>query len=144
MFMGEYNHTIDDKGRMIIPVKFREQLGNEFVVTRGMDGCLFLYPLDAWKEFEEKLQALPVTVDKNARKLTRFFLAGATVVELDKQGRILIPANLRKHAELLKDVVITGVLQRVEVWSKEQWEDYNDFEDLDEIAESMTQFGFNL
>ena len=94
MFMGEYNHTIDTKGRLIIPSKFREELGDEFVVTKGLDGCLFVFPNQAWQEFEEKLRSLPLT-NKSARQFSRFFVAGATPCELDKQGRILLPATLR-------------------------------------------------
>ena len=94
MFMGEYNHTIDTKGRLIIPSKFRDELGDEFVVTKGLDGCLFVFPNQAWQEFEEKLRALPLT-NKSARQFSRFFVAGATPCELDKQGRILLPATLR-------------------------------------------------
>ena len=94
MFMGEYNHTIDAKGRLIIPAKFREPLGEEFVLTRGLDGCLYIYPMDEWEAFEEKLRALPLT-NKDARAFSRFFVAGATTCELDKQGRILVPQTLR-------------------------------------------------
>ena len=101
MFMGEYNHTIDAKGRLIIPSKFRELLGEEFVLTKGLDGCLSIYPMDEWNAFEEKLRALPLT-NKNARTFTRFFVAGATNCELDKQGRILVPQTLREFAGLEK------------------------------------------
>lgn len=97
MFMGEYNHTIDAKGRLIVPSKFREQLGDEFVVTKGLDGCLFVYDNTEWKKFEEKLQALPLT-NQNARKFSRFFLAGASACEVDRQGRILLPSVLRDFA----------------------------------------------
>ena len=120
MFMGEYNHTIDAKGRLIIPSKFRELLGEEFVLTKGLDGCLSIYPMDEWNAFEEKLRALPLT-NKNARTFTRFFVAGATNCELDKQGRILVPQTLREFAGLEKDVILAGNLSRVEVWSKEKW-----------------------
>ena len=106
MFMGEYNHTIDAKGRLIIPSKFRELLGEEFVLTKGLDGCLSIYPMDEWNAFEEKLRALPLT-NKNARTFTRFFVAGATNCELDKQGRILVPQTLREFAGLEKDVVLS-------------------------------------
>lgn len=101
MLMGEYNHTIDAKGRLIVPAKFREVLGDEFVVTKGLDNCLFVYPNDEWQKFEEKLQTLPLT-NKNARQFTRFFLAGAASVEVDKQGRILLPSVLREFAGLEK------------------------------------------
>ena len=93
MFMGEYSHTIDTKGRLIIPSKFREELGDEFVLTKGLDGCLSIYPMEQWKIFEKKLEALPLT-NKNARKFSRFFVAGATTCELDRQGRILVPATM--------------------------------------------------
>ena len=115
MFMGEYNHTIDPKGRLIIPAKFREALGDEFVVTKGLDGCLFVYANTEWNNFEEKLRTLPLT-NKNARQFTRFFLAGAAACEVDKQGRILIPQVLREFAKLEKDVVLVGVASRIEIW----------------------------
>ena len=140
MFMGEYNHTIDAKGRLIIPSKFRELLGEEFVLTKGLDGCLSIYPMDEWKAFEEKLRALPLT-NKNARTFTRFFVAGATNCELDKQGRILVPQTLREFAGLEKDVVLTGNLNRIEVWSKEKWSENCDYADMDSIAEGMQDMG---
>ena len=109
MFMGEYSHTIDAKGRIIVPAKFRESLGDNFVVTKGLDNCLFVYTSEDWRKFEEKLRTLPLT-NKDARKFTRFFLAGAAEMEIDKQGRILIPSVLREFAALEKDVVIVIVL----------------------------------
>ena len=136
MFMGEYNHTIDAKGRLIIPSKFRELLGEEFVLTKGLS----IYPMDEWKAFEEKLRALPLT-NKNARTFTRFFVAGATNCELDKQGRILVPQTLREFAGLEKDVVLTGNLNRIEVWSKEKWSENCDYDDMDSIAEGMQDMG---
>lgn len=144
MFMGEYNHTIDAKGRLIIPAKFREQLGEEFVITKGMDGCLFVYPFEAWQEFEDKLKALPLTVNKEARKFSRFFLAGAATVELDKQGRALVPATLREFAGLDKEVVLAGVLDRIEIWDKDKWHEASDYDDMDDIADHMSEFGFVL
>ena len=140
MFMGEYNHTIDTKGRLIIPSKFREELGDEFVVTKGLDGCLFVFPNQAWQEFEEKLRALPLT-NKSARQFSRFFVAGATPCELDKQGRILVPQTLREFAGLDKDVVLTGNLNRIEVWSKEKWNENCNYDDMDSIAEGMQEMG---
>ena len=140
MFMGEYNHTIDAKGRLIIPSKFRELLGEEFVLTKGLDGGLSIYPMDEWNAFEEKLRALPLT-NKNARTFTRFFVAGATNCELDKQGRILVPQTLREFAGLEKDVVLTGNLNRIEVWSKEKWSENCDYDDMDSIAEGMQDMG---
>ncbi len=143
MFMGEYNHTIDAKGRLIIPSKFREILGDAFVVTKGLDGCLFVYDNEEWKRFEEKLRALPIT-NKEARQFVRFFLAGATEAEVDKQGRILIPNVLREFAGLTKDVVLVGVGSRIEIWSRERFEDTASFEDMDEIAEHMAELGLGI
>lgn len=145
MLMGEYNHTIDAKGRLIVPAKFREVLGDEFVVTKGLDNCLFVYPNDEWQKFEEKLQTLPLT-NKNARQFTRFFLAGAASVEVDKQGRILLPSVLREFAGLEKDVVLVGVASRIEIWSKDRWlqsiSTYDD--DMDEVAANMESLGFSI
>lgn len=143
MFMGEYNHTIDSKGRLIVPAKFREALGEEFVVTRGLDECLFVYPNEGWKNFEDKLSTLPVA-NKDARKFARFFLSGAATVELDKQGRILIPNNLREYSGLDKEVVLIGVANRVEIWSKARWEENAAMEDMDEIAEHMDSLGLSI
>ena len=143
MFMGEYNHTIDAKGRLIIPSKFREILGDVFVVTKGLDGCLFVYDNEEWKLFEEKLRALPIT-NKEARQFVRFFLAGATEAEVDKQGRILIPNVLREFAQLGRDVVLVGVGSRIEIWSRERLDETAALEDMDEIAEHMAQLGLGI
>ena len=143
MFMGEYNHTIDPKGRVIIPSKFRETLGDEFVVTKGLDGCLFVYDTKEWNVFEEKLKSLPIT-NKDARQFVRFFLAGAATVEVDKQGRVLIPGVLRDFAVLEKDVVLIGVASRVEIWSKERWDGTSNYEDMEEIAEHMADLGLGI
>lgn len=140
MFMGEYNHTVDAKGRLIVPSKFREQLGEEFVVTKGLDGCLFVYENTEWKALEEKLHALPLT-NANARKFSRFFLAGATTCEVDKQGRILLPAVLRDFAKIDKDAVLVGVGSRIEIWSREVWNQSNTYDDMEEIAENMEGLG---
>ena len=140
MFMGEYNHTIDAKGRLIIPARFRELLGEEFILTKGLDGCLSIYPMDAWEAFETKLRALPLT-NKNARTFTRFFVAGATNCELDRQGRVLVPQPLREFAGLEKEVVLTGNLDRIEIWSKEKWSENCNYDDMDNIAESMQDMG---
>lgn len=143
MFMGEYQHTIDIKGRLIVPSKFREHLGATFVLTRGLDNCLFGYPMDEWKILEEKLKALPVT-KKDARAFTRFFFSGATEVELDKQGRINIPASLRQYAKVEKDCVVIGVSGRIEIWSKPLWDDYYEQseESFNDIAENIIDFDF--
>ena len=145
MFMGEYNHTIDAKGRLIVPAKFREILGDNFIVTKGLDGCLFVYPNDEWTRFEEKLKSLPLT-NKNARQFTRFSLAGAAACEVDKQGRILLPQVLREFASLEKDVVLVGVASRIEIWSRERWdESMNTYDgDMDEVAENMESLGFSI
>ena len=143
MFMGEYNHTIDAKGRLIIPSKFRETLGEEFVVTKGLDGCLFVYDNNEWKAFEEKLKSLPLT-NKDARQFVRFFLAGAAMAQVDKQGRILVPAVLREFAGLEKDVVLVGVASRVEIWSQERWESAISYDDMEEIAEHMAELGLGI
>jgi MraZ protein len=144
-FTGEYIHTLDPKGRLIIPTRFREQLGSEFYVTRGLDGCLFVYPEDEWKTFSAKLRSLPL-IDEGARKLTRFFAAGATPCELDKQGRILVPATLREFACLEKDVVLAGMVNRIEIWSKDRWISNNTFdnEDIQNVAAHLTSIGFVL
>ena len=143
MFMGEYNHTVDTKGRLIIPSKFRETLGDEFVVTKGLDGCLFVYDNTEWQKFEEKLKALPLT-NKDARQFVRFFLAGAASVEVDKQGRILLPSVLREFAGLDKEVVLVGVASRVEIWSRTKWEAASGYEDMEEIAEHMAELGLGI
>ena len=143
MFMGEYNHTIDAKGRLIIPSKFRESLGDEFVVTKGMDGCLFVYDNEEWKKFEEKLLSLPM-MDKQVRQFTRYFLAGAASVEVDKQGRILLPAVLREFAGIEKEAVLVGVGSRIEIWSRERWEGTVSFEDMDEISNHMFELGIGI
>ncbi|MEH7011916.1 division/cell wall cluster transcriptional repressor MraZ [Neobacillus niacini] len=141
MFMGEYHHSIDNKGRMIVPSKFRDELGEMFIITRGLDQCLFGYPLTEWALIEEKLKGLPLT-KKDARAFTRFFFSGATESELDKQGRINIPAPLLQYAKLEKECVVLGVSNRIEIWSKQIWENYftESEESFAEIAENMIGF----
>ena len=142
MFIGEYEHSIDAKGRLIMPAKLRDEIGEKFVITKGLDGCLFAYSQKEWLAFEEKLKTLPLT-SKNARDFTRFFLSGAVECEIDKQGRFLLTGNLREFAGLEKDVVIIGVNTRIEIWSKEKWSGYSSDENInvDEIAENMTMLG---
>ena len=142
MFMGEYNHTIDTKGRVAVPSKFRETLGETFVVTLGLDGCLFVYPNNEWVNFVSKLNSLPGS--KEARQLQRYFMAGASECEVDKQGRILIPAKLRDQAGLNKDIVFVGVLSKIEIWSKERWENNNIYDDMDDVAEHMSEYGISF
>lgn len=142
MFIGEHQHSLDEKGRLIIPSKFRDDLGYEFVMTKGLDNCLFVYPKKEWQILEEKLKNLPLT-NKDARAFIRFFFAGASECILDKQGRVLIPSNLREHSRLEKDAVVIGVSTRLEVWSKTEWENYNNDDNLsyDSIAEKMAELG---
>lgn len=142
MFMGEYRHSIDTKGRLIIPAKFREELAGKCVLTRGLDGCLFGYPMDEWQLLEQKLQQLPLT-KKDARAFVRFFYSAATETEFDKQGRINLPQSLLTHAKVEKKCVIVGVSNRFEIWSEERWQDFSDEaeENFDEIAENMIDFG---
>lgn len=142
MLIGEYQHTLDTKNRVIIPSKFRESLGDEFVITKGLDNCLFIYPENEWKELESKLRKLPLT-NRDARAFVRFFFAGASRCTLDKQGRVIIPNNLREHSKVIKDVIIIGVATRLELWSKEEWESYNSNGNLtyESIAEKMYELG---
>ena len=142
LFIGEYEHSVDAKGRVIMPVKLREDIGEKFIVTKGLDGCLFAYSYQEWTNFEEKLKTLPLT-NKNARDFVRFFLTGAVECEIDKQGRFLIPGNLRDYATLEKEIVIIGVGTRIEIWNKKEWKKYSSDENIsaDEIAENMTMLG---
>ena len=140
MLIGEYEHSLDVKGRIIMPSKFRDDIGDKFIVTKGLDGCLFAFSKEEWTKFEEKLSTLPIS-NKDARTFTRFFFAGAIDCELDKQGRFLISSNLRDFAEFTKDVVIVGMNSRVEIWSKEKWEDCNNNLSADDIAEKMEMLG---
>lgn len=142
MYTGEYNHTIDTKGRMIIPSKYREALGERFMITRGVEHNLTIYDKERWDEYVEKLSSLPGNGD--ARKMIRFIVAGAVEVELDKQGRILVPANLREWAEITKDVVLAGVIGHIEVWSKDKYEDATAFDNMDDIAEHMAELGLGV
>ena len=143
--MGEYNHTVDAKGRMIIPSKMREQLGVSFVVTKGTDKCLIAYPNDEWEIFESKLRQLPMT-NKKARDFQRYFMAGASDCEVDNQGRILLPATLRSFAKINKDVVIVGMGQRAEIWSKEGWDEQVGGDDVsfDDLAEGIEELGYEI
>lgn len=138
MFMGEYHHNIDDKGRIIIPSKFRYELGEKFIATRGLEKCLFIYSLDEWNNIVSKLKSLPFT-KKDARDFIRFFLSGAAECEFDKQGRINITSPLVSYAGLNKEVVIIGANDRIEIWSKEGWDKFfSDNENkLADIAEHL-------
>lgn len=145
MLTGEFNHSIDSKGRLIIPSKLRDSLGEHFVITKGMDGCLFLYPENEWEAFEEKLRTLPLT-NKKARDFKRFFLGSAVEGEIDKQGRVLLSTSLRTYADLEKEVVLAGVLDKVEIWSKEAWDARTtDIEEnIEDIASDMEDLGLSI
>ena len=138
MLMGEYHHTIDEKGRIIIPSKFRDELGTDFIVTRGLEECLFVYPKETWDKITQKLNSLPFT-KKDARSFMRFFLSGATAMELDKQGRINITSPLVSYADLKKECVIIGVGDRLEIWSLDKWNEFylGNKDTLSDIAENL-------
>ncbi len=142
MLIGEYEHSLDVKGRVIMPAKLREDMGEKFILTKGLDGCLFGFSQNEWANFEEKLKTLPLT-NKNARDFVRFFLSGATECEMDKQGRFLVASNLREYASMDKEVVVIGVGNRIELWNKEKWTKHNSDENIsaDEIAEKMDFLG---
>lgn len=142
MFYGEYQHTIDPKGRVIVPSKFRTSLGERFILTKGLDNCLFAYSSEEWSNLEAKLKSLPFT-NKDVRAFIRFFFSGATECEVDKQGRILIPSNLREYAGLTKDIVVIGVSTRVEIWDRDKWNEYNSDDNVSagDIADKMAQLG---
>lgn len=141
LFTGEYQHTLDAKGRFCMPVKFRSSLGERLMITKGLDGCLFVYTKEEWSVLEEKLKRLPFT-NSHARAFARFLLGGAVEYEVDKQGRILITSHLREYANLKKEIVLIGVGTRIEIWSKENWEVYiqNAEENYEELAEKMVEF----
>lgn len=142
MFMGEFQHNIDSKGRLIVPSKLRDSLGERFIVTRGMDGCLFGYTLDSWANLEASMKDMPLT-KKDARTFVRFFYSAATECEIDKQGRINIPVKLREFAGLEKTCIIIGVSDRIEIWSEDRWLAFSKEaeENFDDIAEGLIDFG---
>ncbi|MBQ4347013.1 MAG: division/cell wall cluster transcriptional repressor MraZ [Firmicutes bacterium] len=142
MFLGECSHSLDKKGRFIVPSRFREELGERFVITKGLDKCLFVYTLEEWKELEGKLRSLPIS-SADARKFTRFFFAGATECEPDKQSRVLLPQNLRDYAGIADEIVSIGVNNRVEIWNKDAWEAYNDEENYidNQLADKLAELG---
>ena len=143
MLIGEYQHSLDTKGRVNFPAKLREDLGESFILSKGLgDECLFVYSEEEWNKLTEKLNSLPLS---KARALQRFLFAGATQVQPDKQGRILLPPVLREYANLTKDVVLVGVLSRVEIWDKDRWQENTyDEDEMDEIAEHMADLGFSI
>ena len=141
MLIGEYYHNIDAKGRVSIPSKFRDDLGGSFVLSRGLDNCLYAYSASEWNNFKDELLAMH---GQSAQKIRRFFFSGATECEIDSQGRVLIPPSFREYAGLLKEVVIVGVSNRAEIWKKENWEKYISDSSFDsaEIAKAMEEMGF--
>ncbi len=143
VFIGQYNNKMDSKGRLSIPIKFREELGEKFIITRGLDSCLFGYSLQEWQKVESKIKSLPIT-KKNARTFQRFFFSGATEVEIDKQGRINIPNSLIEHAFLAKECVVNGLSNRIEIWDKSRWENLlvESEASVEEIAEELEDFDF--
>lgn len=141
MLLGTYEHSIDTKGRAIMPSKLREDMGESFVITKGLDGCLFAFSKKEWEEFEQKLKSLPLT-NKAARDSVRFFLAGAMECEIDKQGRFLISNELRNHAHLDKEIIIVGVITRLEIWNREDWQKYNNRDNsTEDIEKTMSELG---
>mgnify|MGYP001274462370 CR=1 FL=1 len=145
MFLGEYQHTIDEKGRITIPAKFREALGTNFIITRGLDNWLFVYPREEWNQLEQRLKSLP-SMAANARAFARLLFSGACECEWDKQGRVNVPSHLREYARLEKDCTVIGVSTRVEIWDKASWEEYSrkSQDSFNEIAEKLVDFDFNF
>ena len=145
MLLGEYNHNIDEKGRLIIPAKLREGLGDSFVICNGLEGCLFVYSQEEWNKFVVELESLPRMI-KDARMFKRYFFGSANEGSFDRQGRVLVPTSLRKAAHLEKEVVLVGVQDRVEIWDKALWEEKSQIseEDLDAIAERMEAIGIRI
>lgn len=138
MFIGEYHHSVDDKGRLIIPSKFRDELGTKFIITRGIENCLFVYSLESWEKIVNKLETLPFT-KKDARAFIRFFLSGASEAEFDKQGRINITSPLISYANITKECVVIGTGDRLEIWSEESWKDFftSAKDSMSDIAENL-------
>ena len=145
MLLGEYYHNIDEKGRLIIPAKLRNDLGENFVICNGLEGCLFVYSQEEWNKFVAELETLP-RMNKNARAFKRYFFGSASEGTFDKQGRVLVPPSLRKSANLEKEVVLVGVQDRVEIWDKALWEKESMLseEDLDDIAEQLEAIGIRI
>lgn len=140
LFTGQYVHSIDEKGRLIVPAKLRSELGESFYVTRGLDNCIFCYSRGEWESIVEKFKEANLT-SESGRRFSRFFFGSASLTESDKQGRILIPQPLKEWAGLKKDVVSAGILNRVEIWDKDSWDKNNDFGDMNGIAEQMASLG---
>ncbi|MGN0710904.1 MAG: division/cell wall cluster transcriptional repressor MraZ [Anaerovoracaceae bacterium] len=142
MLMGKYQNSIDAKGRMIVPAKYREELGYRCVLTRGIDKCLYIYPMPQWEKFMEKLSKLP-TADPNARAFVRHFYANAVECDIDKQGRMGIPQELRDYAGIEKELVTVGILDKIEIWSKNEWHDAEELTEMspNDVAAKMAEYG---
>lgn len=142
MLMGKYQNSIDAKGRMIVPSKYREELGYHCVLTRGIDKCLYIYPMNQWEKFMEKLEALPTT-DPNARAFVRHFYANAMECDIDKQGRMGISQELREYANIEKELVTVGLLDKIEIWSKVEWKEAEEITQLtpNDFAAKMAEYG---
>ena len=142
MFIGEYKHTIDEKGRVAVPVKFRGKLSEGVVITRGLDNCLFVYSLTEWDKIAQQLADMPLS-QTNARAFSRLMLAGAMEAEIDRQGRIIIPNYLRSFASISKNVVMAGLYNRIEVWDEKNWQEYQkkNESEVENIAEKLTDWG---
>lgn len=140
MFRGEHHHSVDDKGRVIIPLRFRNELGTTFVITKGLDKCLFVFREDEFEEMEKKLQAQP-TLDRHTIRLQRWFSAGALETQVDNQGRVAVPGNLREFAGIQDEVVIVGASNRIEIWSREGWDAFNASLSDEDIIESAQEVG---
>lgn len=145
LFIGEFHHNLDAKSRLIVPAKFRQDLGSNFVMTRGLEGCLFVFPQEEWKVIADKMAALPL-MKKDARQFARMFLSGATEVDVDKSGRFVIPQVLSEFASLEKECVVIGVQNRLEVWSKEKWNAFlsGALDEYEEIAEQLIDFEIQI
>ena len=142
-FRGEYAHAIDAKGRLIIPSKYREALGETFTISKGFDGCLFVFTMEEWTIFEEKLLTFS-SLNADARQLRHFFISGSEESRLDKQGRILIPAQLLQYADITKDAVVAGVGDRLEIWNADRWKSATVFDDIENIASKLEEYGLSL
>ncbi|MGN8913798.1 division/cell wall cluster transcriptional repressor MraZ [Anaerofustis butyriciformans] len=145
MLIGEYNHTVDSKGRVSVPAKFRNELGDSFIMCKGLDKCIWVYPQDAWKELAAKIKSLPTT-DRNARRFSRFILGSACECSPDKQGRTNVSQPLREYAGITKDIVVVGVEDKVEIWDKAQWDSFNDMsdDDINDVAQEMYEAGISI
>ena len=143
MFTGSYEHTVDNKGRIIVPSKFREELSEKFIITFGLDGCLYMYPMNKWESFVEQLAALPG--GHKSRELQRYFLSAAVESEIDKQGRTLLPVNLRERTGISKNVMIVGMMGKIELWDKALWDkNTSELGDINDIAEQLAEFNLNF